>query len=104
MLFLGLIWFLFLLDMSLASEAGFARFQAYVAHPVVKLSMLVLLWAYLHHLCAGVRQLLLDIDIGVDLPTARMTAFGVFIVTLTLTALIRTRLWRTRPSSGPSPC
>jgi len=93
LLFLGLVWFLFLLDMSLASEAGFARFQAYVAHPVVKLSMLVLLWAYLHHLCAGVRHLLLDIDIGVDLPTARMTAFGVFIVSLTLTALIGTRLW-----------
>jgi succinate dehydrogenase / fumarate reductase cytochrome b subunit len=55
--------------------------------------MLVLLWAYFHHLCAGVRHLLLDIDIGVDLPTARMSAFGVFIVSLVLTALIGARLW-----------
>jgi len=93
LLFLGLVWFLFLLDMSLASEAGFERFQAYVAHPVVKLSLLVLLWAYLHHLCAGVRHLFLDIDKGVELATARATAFAVFAVSLALTALIGTRLW-----------
>src|SRR5258708_13919591 len=66
MLFLGLIWFLFLLDMSLASEAGFPRFQAYVAHPVVKLSMLVLLWAYLHHLRARLRHLFLTISICLE--------------------------------------
>src|SRR2546425_11751911 len=57
LLFLGLIWFLFLLDMSLSSEAGFTRFRTYVGHPLVKFSMLVFLWAYLHHLCAGVRHL-----------------------------------------------
>jgi succinate dehydrogenase / fumarate reductase cytochrome b subunit len=93
LLFLGLIWFLFLLDMSLVSEAGFARFQAYVAHSVVKLSMMMFLWAYLHHLCAGVRHLLLDIEIGVDLATARMTAVAVFVVSLALTAFIGAKLW-----------
>lgn len=93
LLFLGLVWFLFLLDMSLASEGGFARFQAYVAHPVVKLSLLVLLWAYLHHLCAGVRHLFLDIDKGIELATARMTAFAVFAVSLALTAFVGAKLW-----------
>ena len=92
-LFGGLIWFLFLFDMSLASEAGFAHFQAYVAHPAVKVFMLGFLWAYLHHLCAGVRHLFLDIDKGVDLATARMTAFAVFIVSLALTAFIGAKLW-----------
>jgi succinate dehydrogenase / fumarate reductase, cytochrome b subunit len=93
LLFLGLVWFLFLLDMSLASEAGFAHLQAYVAHPLVKLSLLVLLWAYLHHLCAGVRHLFLDIEKGVELAAARMTAFAVFAVSLALTAFIGARLW-----------
>ncbi len=93
LLFLGLIWFLFLLDMSLASEAGFARFRAYVGHPLVKLSMLVLLWAFLHHLCAGVRHLFLDIQVGVELKAARRSAFAVFAVSLALTALIAARLW-----------
>ena len=93
LLFLGLIWFLFLLDMSLGSETGFARFQAYVAHPVVKIPMLVFLWAYLHHLCAGVRHLFLDIGKGVDLATARMSAFAVFVAGLALTAFIGAKLW-----------
>ena len=93
LLFLGLIWFLFLLDMSLASEAGFGHFQATIAHPVVKISMLVFLWAYLHHLCAGVRHLFLDIDMGVDLASARMSSVAVFIVSLSLTAFVGAKLW-----------
>ena len=93
LLFLGLIWFLFLLDMSLASEAGFARFRAYVGHPLVKLSMLVLLWAFLHHLCAGVRHLFLDIEVGVELKAARRSAIAVFAVSLALTAFIGAKLW-----------
>jgi len=93
LLFLGLIWFLFLLDMSLSSEAGLTRFRTYVGHPLVKFSMLVFLWAYLHHLCAGVRHLFLDIDMGVDLRTARRSALAVFVVSLALTAFIGAKLW-----------
>jgi len=93
LLFAGLIWFLFLLDMSLASESGFAHFRTYVGHPVVKLAMLGFLWAYLHHLCAGVRHLFLDIDMGVELRAARRSAFAVFAVSLALTAFIGARLW-----------
>lgn len=93
LLFLGLVWFLLLLDMSLASEAGFARVQAHFAHPLVKLSMFVFLWAYLHHLCAGVRHLFLDMDQGVRLQAARRTAIAVFVVSLALTAFIGARLW-----------
>ena len=93
LLFLGLIWFLFLLDMSLASESGFARFRVYVAHPLVKLSLFVFLWAYLHHFCAGIRYLFLDIDKGVDLAAARRTSYAVFAVSLALTAFLGAKLW-----------
>ena len=93
MLFLALVWFLFLLDMSLGSEAGFARARAYLGHPFVKWSLLALLWAYLHHFCAGIRYLFLDIDKGVGLPAARASSYAVFAVSLALTALLGTRLW-----------
>ena len=93
LLFLGLIWFLFLLDMSLASETGYARFRGYVAHPVVKLAMLGFLWAYLHHLCAGVRHLFLDLDVGVELRAARRSAVAVLLASLALTALVGGLLW-----------
>ena len=93
LLFLGLIWFLFLLDMSLASEAGYAHARAYLAHPVVKLALLGFLWAYLHHFCAGIRYLLIDVDKGVQLPAARRSSFAVFAVSLALTAILGARLW-----------
>ena len=93
LLFLGLVWFLFLLDMSLASEAGFARFRAYVGHPLVKLSLLGFLWAYLHHFCAGIRYLFLDLDKGVDLASARLSSWVVLASSLALTAAFGWRLW-----------
>jgi len=93
LLFVGLIWLLFLLDMSLASEADFGRFKTYVGLPIVKLALLVILWAYLHHFCAGIRYLFLDIHKGLDLATARATSYAVFAVSLVLTALIGARLW-----------
>jgi len=92
-LFLGLIWFLFLLDMSLVSSAGFEHARSYIANPLVKLSLIVCLWAYLHHLFAGIRHLLLDLEIGLELSTARKSAVAVFAVSIALTALIGARLW-----------
>ena len=93
LLFLGLVWFLFLLDMSLSSEAGFEHFKAYVAHPVVKLALLGFLWAYLHHFCAGIRYLFLDVDKGIALRAARASSYAVFAVSLALTAFLGARLW-----------
>ena len=93
LLFLGLVWFLFLLDMSLGSEAGYAHAKAYLGHPVVKLALLVFLWGFLHHFCAGIRYLLIDIDQGVLLPAARRSSFAVFAVSLALTIVIGARLW-----------
>ena len=93
LLFLGLVWFLFLLDMSLGSEAGFARFRAYVGHPLVKLSLLGFLWAYLHHFCAGIRYLFLDLDKGVDKETARVTSWIVLGASLALTVFLGWKIW-----------
>jgi succinate dehydrogenase cytochrome b subunit len=93
LLFLGLVWFLFLLDLSLASQAGFERVHGYVAHPTVKVGLLVLLWAFLHHFCAGIRYLFLDIDRGADLGTTRRTSYAVLVVSLALTALLGAKLW-----------
>jgi succinate dehydrogenase / fumarate reductase cytochrome b subunit len=93
LLFVALVWFLFLLEMSLGSEQGFQHAKAYVSVPIVKLVLLGLLWAFLHHFCAGIRFLFLDIDKGVELGAARKTAFAVFAVSLALTAVIGARLW-----------
>jgi len=87
-------WVLYLLDTSLASEQGFEYVRnRYFALPLVKLGVLVFIWAYCHHLCAGIRFLFLDLDIGGDLKTARLTSWIVIVAGLALTAVFGARLW-----------
>jgi len=92
-LFLAVLWLLFMLDRSLASEAGFESMRRYAGLPLVKLSLLVLIWAYCHHFCAGIRFLFLDIDKGVDRAKARFTSVVVLVVSLALTAWLGIKLW-----------
>lgn len=87
------VWLLFLLDRSLASEAGFESVRRYFELPLVKLVLIVLAWAYCHHLCAGIRFLMLDLHKGVDKASARLTSWIVLAASLAATALLGARLW-----------
>src|SRR5690606_4539666 len=80
-------WLLYLLDTSLASEEGFRAIGAYLELPLVKLGLLVFVWAFSHHLCAGVRFLVLDLNRGVELAPARRSAAAVLVVSLALTVV-----------------
>jgi succinate dehydrogenase / fumarate reductase cytochrome b subunit len=88
LLFVLTAWLLYLLDASLAAPERFEEMQRVVAHPLARLVLLAVLWAFLHHLCAGVRYLFLDLDMGVDLPTARATSGAVLAVSLALTVVL----------------
>ena len=78
---------------SLASPESFANVKAVLAHPLARLVALVLAWSYIHHLFAGLRHLLLDVHVGVDLAPARRSAAVVFVLSLILTAIVAVRLW-----------
>ena len=92
-LFLLLPFLLFLLDRSLGSPETFETFSAVVDHPLVKLLLMGLLWAYLHHFCAGIRFLLLDMHKGLELEAARMSSKIVLGVSIALTLIIGVALW-----------
>jgi succinate dehydrogenase / fumarate reductase, cytochrome b subunit len=79
-------WALYMLDASLRSEQGFQAINQYLGLPLVKLGVLVFIWSYCHHFCAGIRYLFLDLDKGVDLKTARVTSWIVIVAALLLTA------------------
>ena len=93
LLFVALIWLLWMLDQSLSSEAAFRKIRDYADLWPVKLFLLVLLWAYCHHFCAGIRYLFLDLDKGVDKETAIFTSWVVFGASFALTALLGSMLW-----------
>jgi len=91
-LFLAMVWLLFLLDRSLSSEAGFESVKRYTSIPIVKAALLLMIWCYCHHFCAGIRFLFLDVHKGVDKETARVTSIVVIVAGLVLTALFGVRL------------
>ncbi|MBX3647606.1 MAG: succinate dehydrogenase, cytochrome b556 subunit [Rhodocyclaceae bacterium] len=92
-LFLMLPFLIYLFELSLDSSLGFNIFKAFVAYPLVKLILIGLLWAFLHHFCMGIRILLLDMNMGTDLKPARTSAKVVMVVSLALTAILGAKLW-----------
>lgn len=92
-LFLFIPLLLWLLQQSLESPQTFAAYKSTVAHPLMKLVLLGLLWGYAHHLCAGIRHLALDLQVGVDLPAARIGSWAVLIVSIGLTLIAGVMLW-----------
>ncbi|MFN9028861.1 MAG: succinate dehydrogenase, cytochrome b556 subunit [Betaproteobacteria bacterium] len=86
-LFLCLPLLLWLFDLSLMSELSFLRLREFVGHWLVKLVLLGLIWAFLHHVIAGVRYLFLEIGFGLDKTAARKSAIAVLAVSIPLTLL-----------------
>jgi succinate dehydrogenase / fumarate reductase cytochrome b subunit len=84
----GLPLILWLFQESLISELGFERFRTAVAHPVVKVALLGLLWAFCHHFVAGIRYLLLDNHVGLEKGSAANSAKAVIAISLALTLLV----------------
>ncbi|MDR5856986.1 succinate dehydrogenase, cytochrome b556 subunit [Caballeronia sp. LZ062] len=93
LLFIALPFLLYLLDQSLTSEISFDSFKGFLAHPIVKIITLVLSWAYLHHFCAGIRFLVLDMHVAVNKEGGRQTAIAVLVVSLVLTLAVALKLF-----------
>jgi succinate dehydrogenase / fumarate reductase cytochrome b subunit len=89
----GIPLLLWAVQQSLAAPETWAALRASLGHPIPKLLLLGLAWAYLHHFCAGIRYLLLDLHLGTELRPLRQSSFAVLIVSLVLTAIVGARLW-----------
>jgi succinate dehydrogenase / fumarate reductase, cytochrome b subunit len=91
-LFLSLPLLLWMLYASLRSIETYTRLLEILHHPLSKLSVIGLLWAFLHHFCAGLRYLALDLHMGTSLAQARNSSRWVMGVSLLLTLLIGSRI------------
>lgn len=92
-LFLMLPFLILLFQLSLESPQSFESFRAVVGHPLAKLVLTGLLWAFLHHFCMGIRILLLDLNMGTDLKPARASTKVVLVISLALTVILGVKLW-----------
>jgi succinate dehydrogenase / fumarate reductase, cytochrome b subunit len=94
LLFVALPFLLYLFDQSLTSELSFEVFKAFLSNIVVKLIVLALAWAFLHHFCAGVRHLLMDVSHdAVTKESGKRTAVVVFVVSIALTVVVALKLF-----------
>lgn len=80
LLFLAIPIAIYLLGLSLSGPEGYAQVSALFQYRVVRLAGVMLLWSYVHHLLAGIRFILLDVDIGIRLQAARITAWIVNVI------------------------
>ncbi len=93
LLFLSLPFILYLFDKSLTSELSFITFSEVAGNPLIKLFLLALIWAFLHHFCAGIRFLMLDLHKGIEKTQIQKTAVTVLVVSLSLTAVLGAKLF-----------
>lgn len=117
LMFILLPFIIWLFDVSISSEISFARFTALFtigvawnwssflmwsfAQPLVlslpgwlfKLVALALIWAYLHHLIAGVRHLWMDVNHSVSMEFGRRSAVVTLVLSLTLCAALGAKLF-----------
>lgn len=87
-LFLCLPVLLWLFGASLGSPESFAQLKGVAGLWPVKVILAGLLWAFVHHFCAGIRFLLLDVHVGVEKEAARQSAAVVFAVSIPLTLVL----------------
>ena len=87
-LFLAIPISIYLLQLSLESEAGYSEMLAGLSLPFVKLFLVLLTWSFVHHLFAGFRFLLIDQNIGISLSAARKTAWFVVFAAVIVTVII----------------
>jgi len=92
-LFLALPLLLWMLQYSLRSIETYTELMDVLAQPLAKLVLIALLWAFLHHFCAGLRYLAIDMHWVSNLAQARNTSWAVMFASLALTVLLGARLW-----------
>lgn len=78
---------------SITSPETFAAMRDWVSNPLCKIVLLVLIWGYLHHFCAGIRYLMFDLHIGAEKVSMQKTAGVVFGVSLALTVVFGLKLF-----------
>jgi len=99
-MFLLLPFIVWMFDTSVSSEISFAKFSAafnvglgFAPAVLVKVVALGLIWAYLHHLIAGVRHVYVDVCHAVSKEFGKSSAVVTLVLSLGLTAALGAKLF-----------
>jgi succinate dehydrogenase / fumarate reductase cytochrome b subunit len=100
LMFILLPFIIWMFDKSLSSEYSYAKFTALFNGGIgmmpgwfYKLIALALIWAYLHHLTAGLRHLWMDVNHAVSKEFGRSSAIVTLAISLSLTVVLGAKLF-----------
>ncbi|MDT8402945.1 succinate dehydrogenase, cytochrome b556 subunit [Sulfuriflexus sp.] len=88
LLFLSLPFLILALQQSLQSPEGFARLMGQLDALPIKALLVILLWGLFQHLFAGLRFLLLDVEVGIKRQQACYSAWLVNILAVIATIIL----------------
>lgn len=91
--FPGIPVLLYSMQMLLDSPKSHDEFYTILACVPIKIGLTILLWIFMHHLCAGIRHLALDLHYGAELTEARTSSKLVIVAGIILTILFGTLIW-----------
>ena len=99
-MFVLLPFIIWLFDKSVSSEISFGQFTAAFSSGLgifggwfIKLVVLALIWAYLHHLIAGVRHLYMDATHSVTKEFGKVSAIVTLALSILLTVVLGAKLF-----------
>jgi succinate dehydrogenase / fumarate reductase cytochrome b subunit len=87
------IW---LFDIGTSSVSSFEKFSSVYSGSggwFLKIVTLVLIWAYLHHFCAGLRHLFMDATHNTTKEFGKLSAIIVLVISLLLTVILGFKLF-----------
>ena len=100
LMFLLLPFIIWMFDTSVSSEISFAKFKlafnvglGFVPGWLMKLVALALIWAYLHHLIAGMRHLFMDVQHAVSKEFGRSSAIATLGLSIAMTLVLGAKLF-----------
>ena len=100
LMFMLLPFVIWLFDKSVSSEISFGQFTSAFSAGLwifpgwfVKLVVLALIWAYLHHFIAGVRHLWMDATHAVTKEFGRSSAIVTLVLSIGLTVVLGAKLF-----------
>ncbi len=79
---------LWALQASLESAPRFEQVRAMLSGGLGRAAVLLAVWLLVQHLYSGVRHLLIDIDVGVELHSARRSAWSTIIASVITVVLL----------------
>lgn len=91
-LLLSTPYIIYLFALSVQDQQHFAEVTQILAEPWTRLWLLLMVWSFIHHFFAGIRFLLADLALGLDLRTARVTAWLVNLSGITVFLLLAIRI------------